>query len=415
MLLEILDDAGNLACSGCRRETSAADATALPLSFGVESPADHIQLHVRIRLYRHSRVGSDGLPAGTALLDTLARLPPASSDIRISIPLLMDCFGVPSDPVQHLACDAQTRTAGPEPLAADGPPSVTASWPAAQAVDCAGAPPDGMLCQQAGLILMGSADTPYSEADYDPLPERLVRVSPFALDAAELTVGKVRALLQAGTLDAAHAPTPRATDLRQADGECTYLDMTDPTNDALPVNCLTLEDARAVCSALGNRLPTEAEWELVARNGASETTYPWGDDDSACARAIVGRGRNALEGVDPGPTVCRTLNAGVTVPPGPIAGGSAADVTLLGIRDLGGNVAEWVADAFQPYDGPCWSASTLLQDPLCTASDPNAGHSVRGGSWSGAEASAEAAVRSEYDPRTISSGIGVRCARSMGM
>ena len=121
-------------------------------------------------------------------------------------------------------------------------------------------------------------------------------------------------------------------------------------------------------TALGYRLPTEAEWAWTARHveGADPLRFPWGDrlpppkrhgnyaDTSAAhtvARIIFGYDDNHI----------------VTAPVG------SFEANARGIHDLGGNVAEWVHD----YYGIPGTAPVV--DPL----GPKQGeyHVIRGASW----------------------------------
>jgi formylglycine-generating enzyme required for sulfatase activity len=264
-----------------------------------------------------------------------------------------------------------------------------------------------MACVPGGALLLGDPHAFPTIGDKAPLPERLVQLSPFALDVDEVSVGTVRQLVLDGAV--AGAPVPRSLDPQLPEGACNYLDPSDASNDALPVNCVTRPYAQAVCEALGKRLPSEAEWEWAAGNLHEETAYPWGDDGDVCAHAVVGLGRFA-EAYQPEPIGCRTAADGSFLPWGPAPGGHALDVTALGVHNLAGNVAEWVADRLASYTATCWSGGApMLIDPVCDAS--GLAYGIRGSSWAGFALSARAAAR---DGNTGSSNaVGFRCAASM--
>lgn len=121
-------------------------------------------------------------------------------------------------------------------------------------------------------------------------------------------------------------------------------------------------------TALGYRLPTEAEWAWSARHagGTNLLRFPWGDqlpppnkhgnyaDQSAAhtvGRIIFGYNDNYITSAPVG-----------TFPPND-----------KGVYDLGGNVAEWVHDFYEIPDG------SSVVDPL----GPRRGdyHVIRGASW----------------------------------
>ncbi|MFC3115251.1 bifunctional serine/threonine-protein kinase/formylglycine-generating enzyme family protein [Cellvibrio fontiphilus] len=104
-----------------------------------------------------------------------------------------------------------------------------------------------------------------------------------------------------------------------------------------PVINVNFEDARAYAKWLSEttgkkyRLPTEAEWEYVARAN-SKSLFWWGDDvKDAAGRANCRRGCNSkfsgLFGAKTAPVGSYPANA-------------------FGIYDTAGNVAEWVEDCF---------------------------------------------------------------------
>lgn len=120
----------------------------------------------------------------------------------------------------------------------------------------------------------------------------------------------------------------------------------DACYDCSPGPCTPAED---LYGCTGYRLPTEAEWEYVARCGES-WVYPGGDDPDL----VAWTGQNS--GGQTQPVATKEPNA-------------------CGLYDLGGNVHEWISDSFtESYDvGP-------VTDPFSPSGGYN--RSTRGGHWS---------------------------------
>jgi formylglycine-generating enzyme len=401
LLVELLAEGGELACGSCRRLIGVA-AGDFPLSFGIAS-LDPARRHlVRARLYRADHTGGDGLPHGEVVIDALGRLPAAQGITPVSIVAGMDCFGVTARPSESLAC-RDGALAPIEELSADPPLPAPGSWPPAQPTPC-GAIPDDMVCIKGGAFLLGSPHHLGLEADLATEPERLVVLSAFAIDRDEVTVGRVRELVLRGTLS--EAPILPDPDPKAPGATCLYLGAGNDGNDAMPVNCVSHELAAAVCAALGRRLPTEAEWELAAGQRDGETPFPWGYDDDVCAHAIVGMGRYA-EAYEPETITCRVQEDGSFGPWGPQAGGHPADVTREGVKNMGGNLAEWVMDAFSPYSSSCLGEKTPTIDPRCEGGPPWV---YRGSGWLAFPAEARAFIR--HRASFPSTNLGFRCAMS---
>jgi hypothetical protein len=131
---------------------------------------------------------------------------------------------------------------------------------------------------------------------------------------------------------------------------CTWRSW-DSDTERLPINCVTWETAMAVCGFLGGRLPTEAEWERLSGGSPREDdltglflSHPTSAEDS-----VVGPNYAAA-----GPQDRAIIPTWV------------------------GNVSEWTADVYAPYEDPRWldDYETLITSDR--ASDP---HTVRGSNY----------------------------------
>jgi formylglycine-generating enzyme len=121
-----------------------------------------------------------------------------------------------------------------------------------------------------------------------------------------------------------------------------------PGDAARAASGMTAGEAQAFCAraGLGGRLPTEEEWIAAAVAGTAQAPrYPWGETGAVCRRAAWGlRTGPCAQGVDGPDTV----------------GAHPSGDSALGIHDLAGNVAEWVAPG-RAAKGGSW-ASDLAAD-----------------------------------------------------
>jgi formylglycine-generating enzyme required for sulfatase activity len=134
--------------------------------------------------------------------------------------------------------------------------------------------------------------------------------------------------------------TQRAYGECVAAGACTApsTGLAAPVQAQRPVASVTWAQARAFCAWRRARLPTEAEWELAAR-GEDGRIYPWGDALPTCDHAWT-----SACGVGPADVGGRPLGA-----------------SPYGVRDLAGNVDEWVEDRYAPYAGGAASAERIAR------------------------------------------------------
>lgn len=136
-----------------------------------------------------------------------------------------------------------------------------------------------------------------------------------------------------------------------------------------PVVGVSFEDAKAFCDWAKLRLPTELEWEYVAR-GTDERTYPWGN--AYPSHKLCNFGRNLFDE--------KTLTTEVV-------GSHPAGASPFGVQDLAGNVAEWCV------------ASGHSRETRCP---------TRGGHWLSAVYALNAYYRSLSEPGVRLNRVGFR-------
>jgi formylglycine-generating enzyme required for sulfatase activity len=277
-----------------------------------------------------------------------------------------------------------SRTSTPPKLTATltPTPKVTPSYtPVPQLGSTRLSAKDGMLMVYvpAGDFIMGSNNN-YP----DEKPEHKVYLAPFWIDRTEVT-NAMYSLCVAAIV----CKPPSRTDYYSRDA----------SSPEYPVVFVSWSDAKTYCEWTGARLPTEAEWEKVAR-GEKGLIYPWGNQFE-CQRGNFDDETDEDANVVTGGPNCDRYK--YIAPVGSFPNGKS----VYGALDMAGNVWEWVSD---------WYGDSYyykyIKTPIANPTGPDLGNRrvVKGGAWlNDRDVLFRGSNRYNYAPELVDDNVGFRC------
>ena len=221
----------------------------------------------------------------------------------------------------------------------------------------------GMALLEGGSFQMGSL-----EGEDDEWPTRQIELASFYLDVHEVT----------------NADYAQCSECMRGYGGF------DTTLPEQPVVYVDWENSARYCASIGKRLPTEAEWEYATQAGSDVE-----NSDSVLAEL---REQAWFE------MTSQDLRSAAVV--------GQRQPNAWGLYDLQGNVIEWTADWYAPYD------QAKLQNPKGPEAPPNPTYPqkvARGGAWQGlfgraTEAGLRSSRRYGLAAWTQAFNLGFRCA-----
>ena len=288
-----------------------------------------------------------------------------------------------------------------------GPPPASAECPACP--ELALVPP--------GKFLMGSApDATELDAATGESPAVAVSFTrPFHVSRREITVAEFRRYVEASGAEPASGCRVWLGGQWVFERDRSWRDpgFALPPQDAEPVVCVNWDDVRGYAEWLSKvsgkryRLPSEAEWEYVARGGTSFPRF-WGERDShegavlslACDFANV-YDSSAVDAYRfPWPNArCSDRVAALALV-------GQYKPNAFGVFDIIGNVREWVMDCYTAsYAGRPEDARAWTWQGGCELKG------VRGGSWASRPRDARAPARVAESTALRQSDLGFRIVR----
>ena len=256
------------------------------------------------------------------------------------------------------------------------------------------APREEMVLIEGGSFQLGAVDID-SEARVCERPRHPVTVSSFYMDRYEVTLAQYEEAVAAGVVPEASCPT------RYPDEEplCNWGKADRKTH---PANGVSWSEADAYCRHKGKRLPTEAEFEYVLRDGNHDAIYPWGDERMPPRRYANVVGDETQESYGRWEHIPGYTDDHIgTSPVG------AYEPNSYGLYDISGNVWEWCSDWY----GVSSYSPTPETDPK---GPPTGEHKIlRGGGFHCILAELRSAERHHKPVENDSFYSGFRCAKDV--
>jgi formylglycine-generating enzyme required for sulfatase activity len=307
----------------------------------------------------------------------------------------------------------------------------------------------GMVYIPGGTFEMGGDN---DQAAADEYPKHKVTVSPFYMDATEVTNAQFRKFVEATKYitTAERKPdweevkktvppgTPKPDESLLVAASLVFTPSDGPVDlsnfsawwkwvpganwkqpegpgssivgkDNYPVVQVSWDDAVAYCKWAGKRLPTEAEWEFAARGGLVNAIYSWGNEPVNTGKPKC----NSWEGKFP---YYNEKKDGFAT----LAPGKSFAPNGYGLYDMSGNVWEWCNDWFDyNYYSTLKGKTTINPQGPLKSYDPedlySPKKSLRGGSFLCNDSYCSgyrAARRMKSSPDTGLEHTGFRCVRS---
>ncbi len=219
--IEIFPPGKTEPCIGCAREfrvdSKLVDEGRASVGYVPEPNVPGTR--ARIRLYR-TRGAEVIAPRVTSTIETVVAFPVVSAEGIVEITVVLDTAKVGA-PVGTLDAPGAPRLGKP-------PRGIVGTWEAQRRRPCAGDAKPGEVCVPGGAYWFGEPRERIAFPNQKHALERLTAVSPFFMDASEVTVGKFQ---ESGLADKS------GPGQRLVDKECTYDEGPGAQLD-LPVNCI---------------------------------------------------------------------------------------------------------------------------------------------------------------------------------